>query len=802
MAQKAQEDEMQGGDAAEQGVGGESGGKVEPEQAVLVAHEEAEKGALQQVSQAGTEAANTGPAAPPGAEAVAQGEATAFQESDQPSQKVVQDHAAEPPAQVQAQVRSLEDDSGSKAIAEEGNNAKAAVAQRETPSSREPDQKSQIVVEDHAGEASPQGQAEVPEDIVVAARLKEDITAKDSLEAVAGQISDQTEVDKLRNTYLQSSEQLAKKKENERDANKEMVKRKQEARVLAKQEREAIAGEHVLVKELFDTYDGGLRFVYRRYCRSKHLGGSKKTFDDISAHGDMLDFDKVNRLCRDFGLVHKKGLSVPQCKAMFLRVAKQGNDFTRIGFEQFRDLLVLCAEELLTREPWVERYNSMSTRVRALFHRMDLADSHRADLTKRLVAFGGFRGGDGKLAGHIDVPIGTAHSPAFSRFNFEHFTQHVQADGARGHLVETLKKPGEPQTPPKVTQQRRRLQAKVTHNHHHNFHPVQESNLQHLHQQFPHQAAGSPVQLSLGRQGASNKSVLSKTGQTQRINSNGLKDQRDPAIPRSFQHAIKPQQRDERALQVRNQFHLDPEGEEELIGALGLFQGPAERCCGNNTSSISSSGAAQLVGHEHADPASMWDDFDALEVDYQIRAPPREKAAGGGGSWVPGMKQARVLRAKKATGSKAPQKGQKPRLHKPHPPRARNEKSLRSKRHVALSQRSAPAARKAVVAPRHAPVQKTVARGGRQSPQPPQRQHAVGRKTLRAQGARSPPPQARQAPPVQNAFLQQQPQTFAEIYQPYLQDPSFNAVQLAYTSPQPYVQAAPPQNAFDYSFTM
>lgn len=201
------------------------------------------------------------------------------------------------------------------------------------------------------------------------------------------------------------------------------------------------------IAELFDIYHNGLLLVFKRYGAALHPKG---TFEEIYTEANNLDFVKFYRMCRDFGIAHKKGLSQMALKHIFLQESKRGQDYKKIEFEQFRQVLVLCADELLSREPFIERYRTLPTRVRALLHRMDLADERRNILTKRMLAFGGFRKGDGKLGGHNEAGIPTRFSKEFSSFDYEKATKNVDQEGKVLTLLDTLRKPGEPDTPPPI----------------------------------------------------------------------------------------------------------------------------------------------------------------------------------------------------------------------------------------------------------------------------------------------------------------------------------------------------------------
>ncbi|GBG26998.1 Hypothetical Protein FCC1311_032212 [Hondaea fermentalgiana] len=212
------------------------------------------------------------------------------------------------------------------------------------------------------------------------------------------------------------------------------------------QEPAAPASEESQLQELFRVYASGLDLVFRRYASAVIVTGT--TFEHMAVEAECMDFVKFYRMCRDFGVAHAKGLSQVQLKHLFLQVSKRGHDYKKIGFQQFRHVLVLCAEALLSREPFAVRYTTLVSRARALFHRMDLGDDRRAILTKRMLAFGGFHCGDGKLGGRKEAGIPSKSSKEFTSFDYHQDFKSVDEQGRMLGLIDLFGRPGEPDTPP------------------------------------------------------------------------------------------------------------------------------------------------------------------------------------------------------------------------------------------------------------------------------------------------------------------------------------------------------------------
>jgi len=304
--------------------------------------------------------------------------------------------------------------------------------------------------------------------------------------------------------------------------------------------------------DLFKYYHSGLTLLYKRYSSS--LQGKTNTFEAISQNADTLNFLEFYRMCRDFGIAHKKGLSRVVAKEVFLSISKKSEDYKAVNFELFRELLVECANRLLQREQYAARYPTVERRAGALFHRMDLAEDRRAYLTKRMIAFGGFLGGDGKLGSHVDVGYGTAKSRRFSTFDYEKKRMSISLHtGKPTHLVDTFNRVGGPDTPPINTRSLGRSRANRK----------------------------SPARVS---QEVGKRKPREKPRVVQKVEENNDTDDTNPNL-------------EKRSLDVANQFHLDLNSEKELVDVLGLeFQ------------------AHSTPFNEHKSNEAMWSDIESLDI--------------------------------------------------------------------------------------------------------------------------------------------------------------------------------------------
>jgi len=300
--------------------------------------------------------------------------------------------------------------------------------------------------------------------------------------------------------------------------------------------REWTPSEQREIEELFEKYDSGLQIVFKRYSIAQQNKGHQGTFEEIGSHWSRLDFVKFYRLCKDFGIAHRKGLDRMRLKQIFLAVSKKGVDYKFLDFKQLREVLVVCAEEILSKKPFSERYQTLPVRARAVFHRMDLADERRAFLTKRMLGFGGFQGGDGKLGGHAAAPV-EAKDSEFSNFDFEQFLHHTGENGEKLHLLQSFRKPGEPRTPPP---QQKRAAPKVK------------------------KTVPSKVQQSLAKGTIQNHRSKVRPSERNKKSKN--------------EQEIRPDQRDRKELECENDFSVDESAKLEIAKLLGIkpTSGPEE----------------------------------------------------------------------------------------------------------------------------------------------------------------------------------------------------------------------------------
>lgn len=201
------------------------------------------------------------------------------------------------------------------------------------------------------------------------------------------------------------------------------------------------------LKELFRVFNNGLLCVFNRYATSHGLKNG--TFGAMSEQSSQLHFPKFYRMAKDFGIAHKRGMNQWQLKHLFNVIAKTGNNLVWIGFKQFRLVLVHCANVLLSRSPWCDRYTDIEHKLRALFLRMDLGEDKRASLLSKMQGFGGFHRGDGKLATHAEtrLPENSKAPIKYSKFNYDRISGKEGPDGKEVHLMDRFARQQDPETP-------------------------------------------------------------------------------------------------------------------------------------------------------------------------------------------------------------------------------------------------------------------------------------------------------------------------------------------------------------------
>ena len=166
------------------------------------------------------------------------------------------------------------------------------------------------------------------------------------------------------------------------------------------------------------TYDRGLRHLYDRYRCAQVVTGRFVTFSEISSKWSLINFNELFRLCKDFGIVHTKGLGRQELKRIFIVCTDPKGNMQALTFEQFRKFLSLCADELLNTDKWRDKYPTVQSRVNALFFHMGLSEDKKNERNKRMRAFGGFMYGDGMLGGHDEVCLDRAGKSPFQGHDY------------------------------------------------------------------------------------------------------------------------------------------------------------------------------------------------------------------------------------------------------------------------------------------------------------------------------------------------------------------------------------------------
>ena len=170
--------------------------------------------------------------------------------------------------------------------------------------------------------------------------------------------------------------------------------------------------------ESVSVYERGLRHLYDRYRCAQVVTGRFVTFSEISSKWSLINFPELFRLCKDFGIVHAKGLGRQELKRIFIVCTDPKGNMQALTFEQFRKFLALCGDELLTSDRWKEKYPTVQSRVNALFFHMGLSEDKKCERNKRMRAFGGFMYGDGMLGGHDEVSLDRAGKSPFQSHDY------------------------------------------------------------------------------------------------------------------------------------------------------------------------------------------------------------------------------------------------------------------------------------------------------------------------------------------------------------------------------------------------